>query len=312
MKRKRRGWLAIAGFLLLCLLWELPSLASDLLPGATASQMPALARQAIEFALLAAGASLFALARRAEWPSARRAMAWMVAGTGLFLVPSLLVHSAREWIGEFERVTLFSLTPVFAVVAEPYLGRETAELRSRSLLAALAAVAGTCLIFPLPTPGSLISAAGCVAVIAAALCIAVANCGAVLLAEEAQTMAPAIGLASGTAALGFALASALTEDIAWRQAAWQAGVAGMGWTVLPSTLATLLLFWLMRRMNAAAMTTRYVVAPLLANLIGLALLRPTVSPRAGLGLALVAAGAGWLLFARGGAEGNEPQGLRLD
>ncbi|MGB6194380.1 MAG: hypothetical protein WBF42_18080, partial [Terracidiphilus sp.] len=81
MKRQQRGWLTIAGFLLLCLLWDLPSLAGDLLPGATASQMPALARQALEFALLAVGASLFALGRRVQRPSAPRVMAWTLART---------------------------------------------------------------------------------------------------------------------------------------------------------------------------------------------------------------------------------------
>jgi drug/metabolite transporter (DMT)-like permease len=38
------------------------------------------------------------------------------------------------------------------------------------------------------------------------------------------------------------------------------------------------------------------LAPLIANIVSLLLLRPTVSLRAGLGLLLIAAGAGWLLF----------------
>ncbi len=94
---------------------------------------------------------------------------------------------------------------------------------------------------------------------------------------------------------------------------WSVGGAEVAWMVT-MTLPSLLLFWLMRRMNAAAMTTRYVVAPLIANLIGLALLRPTVSLRAGLGLALIAAGAGWLLFARAGKQENTdaPQTLHLE
>jgi drug/metabolite transporter (DMT)-like permease len=58
----------------------------------------------------------------------------------------------------------------------------------------------------------------------------------------------------------------------------------------------LLLFWLMRRMSAVPMTTRFLLAPLIANIVSLLLLRPTVSLRAGLGLLLIAAGAGWLLF----------------
>ena len=39
--------------------------------------------------------------------------------------------------------------------------------------------------------------------------------------------------------------------------------------------ALALLFWMMRRMTAVRMTTRFLIAPLLANLIGLAFLRQT-------------------------------------
>lgn len=62
-------------------------------------------------------------------------------------------------------------------------------------------------------------------------------------------------------------------------------------------MAFALLFWLMRRMTAVRMTTRFLIAPLVANLIGLAFLRPGVQWRGWLGLLLIALGAGWLLFA---------------
>ena len=53
----------------------------------------------------------------------------------------------------------------------------------------------------------------------------------------------------------------------------------------------------MRRMTAVRMTTRFLIAPLLANLIGLAFLRPGVQLRGWLGLSLIALGSGWLLLA---------------
>jgi drug/metabolite transporter (DMT)-like permease len=61
--------------------------------------------------------------------------------------------------------------------------------------------------------------------------------------------------------------------------------------------ALLLLFWLMQHMSATRMTTRFLIAPLLANIAGLLFLRPEVSLLEWMGLALITAGAAWLLFA---------------
>jgi drug/metabolite transporter (DMT)-like permease len=53
----------------------------------------------------------------------------------------------------------------------------------------------------------------------------------------------------------------------------------------------------MPRMSAIRMTTRFVIAPLMTALFGIALFRPEVGLRDILGFVLIAAGAGWLLFA---------------
>ncbi len=301
----------MAGFLLLCLLWASDSLRGDLLAPSAGFPLPALERQALQYGLLAAGAAAFALARGAQWPPRRRALEWMAAGAGLFLAPALLVHFSRGWISEFTRVALFSLVPVFAVVLEPHLGRGEPMLTGNRLLAALTAVAGTLCVFPVDIPGSIAAGSGWCAAIVAAVCAAAANCRAVMLAEEAAapSLAPAIALGCGSAATGFALVSVLTEHAAWNVSGLEAI-----WTAAVTWPALLLLFWLMRRMSAVRMTTRFVVAPLIANLAGLALLRPTVSLRAGAGLLIVAIGAAWLLSARAGKPWNEdtPQALDLD
>jgi drug/metabolite transporter (DMT)-like permease len=297
-------WLTIAGFLLLCLLWAWYSLRGDLAPESTAA-MPAMERQAIEFALPAAGAAIFALLRRKPWPAGREAFAWMLAGAELFLLPALLIHLSVGWINALTRVAFFSLVPVLAVVLDPYIG--SGETNGKALAAALAAVMGTLLIFPATMPGSLPGVAGWCAVIAAALCIAAANCSAVPLARKGHSLAPAVAIACGMAAAGFALTSALTEHPV-------SPFSGSSLeSLVAAAIATLLIFWLMRRMDAVPMTTRYVVAPLMANLAAVALFRPAVSLRAWLGLGLIAAGAGWLLFASGEDHRNAdtPQTLRL-
>jgi hypothetical protein len=58
--------------------------------------------------------------------------------------------------------------------------------------------------------------------------------------------------------------------------------------------------------------TRFLLAPLMANLIGLLVLRPAVSLRDGLGLVLVSLGAGWLLFAREVEPETNGSTLKLD
>ena len=298
----------MAGFLLLCLLWASDSLQSDLVPGQAGKWMPVFERQALEFALLAAVAGIFSVVRKAPVPAARRIIEWVLTSLSLFVVPSLLVHFSRAWIGELTRVALFSLVPVFAVVVDPYVGRGKTMLSGSGMVAALAAVAGTCLVFQVDVPHSISSGAAWCAVIVAAVCIAVANSRAVLLANDEVSLMSTIAIASGTACAGFGLASALTEHPLWSGSGF-----GLAWTALMS-FAALLLFWLMKRMTAVSMTTRFVVAPLFANLAGLAMLRPTLRGRAVAGLLLIAAGAGWLLLARDDAQTsvNMPQTLNLD
>ena len=79
------------------------------------------------------------------------------------------------------------------------------------------------------------------------------------------------------------------------------------WSIAIEVPALFLLFWLMPRMSAARMATRYVIAPLLAILVGAGLMRAALVPRTWLGLMLMAAGAVYLLF----APDEKPEELSL-
>lgn len=293
--RKRDKAFTLAGFLLLCLLWAADSLRGDLLPPSAASALPILERQALQFALLAVAAALAATVCRAEWPRGRRLGQCVLVGVGLFLVPALLIHFSKEWISDLSRVALFSLVPVFALVFEPYFDSGSDSLSKSGLIASLAGVAGTLLVFPVDVPGSIAAGGAFCVLIGAAACIAAANCGAVYIAAylPGRSLLAMVAIMSGSAAPGFALASELTERPTW---SWSGVSSEFGWWAVVEWPALLLLFWLMRRMSAVPMTTRFLLAPLIANIVSLLLLRPTVSLRAGLGLLLIAAGAGWLLF----------------
>lgn len=293
--RRRDKAFILAGFLLLCLLWAADSLRGDLLPPSAASALPLLERQALQFALLAVAASVATMFCRAEWPRGRRIGHCVLVAVGLFLAPALLVHISREWISDLSRVALFSLVPVFALVFEPYFGSGSDSLSKSGLIAALAAVAGTFCVFPVDIPGSIAAGGAFCALIGAAACIAAANCGAVSIAADlpGRSLLAVVAIMSGSTAAGFALASTLTEH---PTRSWSELRPEFGWWAAIEWPSLLLLFWLMRRMSAVQMTTRFLLAPLIANIVSLFLLRPTVSLRAGLGLLLIAAGAGWLLF----------------
>jgi drug/metabolite transporter (DMT)-like permease len=279
--------------LLLCLLWALPSLRSDLLPGsAPAAGSSSLAMQSIPLALFAIIATIAALARKARWSRGKMLGATVLAGLGLFVVPAVLIEIAMGEIDDSTRVALFSLAPVFAIVFEPYVESASSAPQRSALAASLVAVVGTMLVFPLDLPQSSAAVLAFCGLVVAVASVAAANCIAVRIAcdQNAQSLLTFASIAAGSAAIWLALLSAVFQHHVWP------ALIPDPWTAL-DLLTLTLLFWLMRRMTAARMTTRFLIAPLVANLIGLAFLRPGVQWRDWLGLLLIALGSGWLLFA---------------
>ncbi len=215
-----------------------------------------------------------------------------LVGIGLFAVPALVAIGGSGRVGDTTRVALFSLTPLFAVIFEPYLGINAAEGdESRgAFLAAMAAIAGTFLVFPVELPHSYATAFVMLLVVATAALIAAANCAAVRMARQSPSIFTFTAAASGSAALVLGILG-----LAVRQQA--AGSAALGaWSALDVS-ALALLFWLMPRMSAVQITTRFLIAPLMANVMSLALLRPHVDVQSWIGLLLIAAGSARLLIA---------------
>jgi drug/metabolite transporter (DMT)-like permease len=302
---------AIAGLLILCFLWSVASLRSDLFSGLAPAKLPPIQRQGLPLALLAIAAALFSLMRREQWPKGPRLVASILVGLGLFVAPAISFLIAKEWLGNLTQVALFSITPVFGVVFEPYIGSRDLNPQARgSLLAALAAVVGTLCVIPAGPPNSIETAGGYCVILLAAAAVAAANCVAVNTAIELKRnpLAPMAAIAALTAVAGLGPLSALTEPPLLRLRALGPELA---WSAVAELPELLLLFWLMRRMSAVRMTTRFILTPLLASLIGLVLLRPSVGLRAGAGLLLMAAGATWLLLApKSSAPGTLPLGLQ--
>jgi len=145
--------------MLLCLLWAVASLRSDLLPGSLPqSDSSPLVNQASILAVFAIVAAATAFLRKANWPRGRSLLGAALIGVGLLALPAFLVELAKGLVDNSTRVALFSLVPVFAVVLEPYLGSASQTPQRGGLAAALVAVAGTALIFPLDLPRASASA----------------------------------------------------------------------------------------------------------------------------------------------------------
>jgi len=287
-----------SGLLFLCFLWSLSSLRIDLLPALDNQAMPPMEKQALPLGLLAITSSLFALTKRQKWPQGRQILSAILIGLGLFVAPAVLVSLSNQGISQLTRVALFSLVPVFTVVLEPHISEPraagtTGQQHRGALLAALLAVGGTLCIFPAEVPSSIAAAGAFGAVVLAAACIATASCFAAKAAHELpiNTMSAIAGL---TALVCFALLGPLLEREPWT---WRGIVPELAWSAAVGLPGLLLLFWLIPRMSAIRLATRFVIAPLLTAFFGIALFRPQVSLRDILGFALIAAGACWLLFA---------------
>ncbi len=299
----------VTALLILCFLWSMGSLRSDLMPGVFAADIPPFEREAIHLGALAVVGWLLTAVLGAEWPKGRNIWDAVLIGLGLFVVPALLGEASRSEIPDLTRVALYSLTPVFAVAFEPYLGRLTESQAKGGLLAALGCVIGTLGVFPLVIPRTWQGAAGFFAIVLAVACVAATNCLAVRTLSEMplKSGSPVAAIAGAASALMLAAASLVSEHPTWSHPVVGLEIA---WTTAVELPELLLLFWLMRRMSAVRMTTRFVVTPLIVNVVGFIVLRPSMRVRAGLGILLLAVSAGWLLAAR--EEENGTTGLPLN
>jgi len=304
-----RDAIPVTGLLLLCFLWSMGSLRTDLMPGVLASDLPPFEREALRMGVLGLFAWLLAASLGAQWPKGRQIWDAVLIGLGLFVVPALLGEASKDEIPDLTRVALYSLTPVFAVAFEPYLGRLTESQTKGGLLAALGCVIGTLGVFPLLIPRTWQGAAGFFAIVLAVACVAATNCLAVRALSEMppKSGAPMASIAGAVSAVVLGAASLVSEQQNWSHPVLGAEIA---WATAVELPEFLLLFWLMRRMSAVRMTTRFVVTPLIVNVVGFFVLRPSMRIRAGLGILLLAVSAGWLLSAR--EEESEPTGFPLN
>ncbi len=293
MLRTTRASLAV--FLLLCLLGSLGPLRGELAPSPATSAFPPWLLPAWPYLLIAVLALACTVLRRQRWLPAKLLTSAIFVGLGLFVVPNVALRVVESWVDPFTQVILLALTPVFTVVLEPHIAGSSTQPRY-ALAAVTTAASGLLLIFPFSLPRSAFDAAGWLILLLAAGVIATAYCTVARLASQhsRQSGTSLVAIISSTSALSFLFISILASTLHLRFAAQQTSLI---WSTLIEASSLLLLFWLLPRLSASRLTTRFILSPLFSSLVSLILLRPTVTARDVGGLLLAAAGSAWLLFA---------------
>lgn len=303
---RKPGAAPLAALLLLSLLWACEVLRQILAPSAAIHLLPAYERRGLLLFLLSLASG--ALALRHPVPRRQMVRSSLIVGLGLFVVPTVLIDLSGDWIASPFRTALLTLVPLFTVVFEPYAGAADRPQSCYGYIAALAGFAGALCIFPVLVPASIQAAGAFCAVIFAAASVAAAGCKAVAVAQEIPgSLAAMTALACGIAALTDAVVSVFLEHPILT---WQALQPEMLWSIAIELPALALLFWLMGRMSAIRMATRYLLAPLLTVAAGAALLQSSLVWRTWIGLLLMAFSAIWILLAPERAEEATGLGFR--
>jgi hypothetical protein len=289
-------WTLWIAFAVLCVLsgtsWAIPREMSD--------GLPPLEQQGVLFGVVGLTALLFG--GRGAWSRSRvlRCARLAAAAVGFFGVPIVVGEYARWSVPAMSRSALFAMVPVVVVLvvgAGETTGREERGAM-RFLAPALAGVGGLLLLLPLDFSGSV-----CGWVMLAVVCAAVVVVG--LASVWLYRLLCGCGLADGFVVVGLANAvlllglSCVHENLVWR---WN-GVASVGSIgPLVDVIEVLLIVLLLREMPPIRFAARYLAIPLLTILESFVLMRPEWTVRMGFGTALLAAGAGTLLFWKAAEE----------
>jgi drug/metabolite transporter (DMT)-like permease len=286
-------WIAFAG---LCIL----SGTSWAIPRGTADELPPLEQQSLIFGVI--GIIAFLLAGRIGWSRGRwlRYVRLGAAAVGLFGVQSVVAEYARSSVPSISRSALFAAVPVVVVLgvaAGDATGKEERGAR-QFLMPALAGWGGLLLLLPLEFSGSVRGW-----VVLAVVCAAVVVAG--LASVWLYRLLRGLFFAESVAVVGIANAAfllfwgAVRGDILWRGSGL---VSLVSISSLVDVVEVLLIVWLLREMSPVRFSARYLVIPLLLVLESYVVMRPEWTVRMGFGTALLAVGAGVLLFWKAGED----------
>ena len=244
------------------------------------------------------GLAALLLSRRQLWTRRKRqGTGWLLvtAGASVLLLglPATLNAWGQETLPDVSRAALFGLTPFVVVVVvsgSDALSRDEPGVR-RFFVPTLAAFAGALLLLSFSFP---LSSEGRVTMAVVLLAMALAGFASAwmyrLLHETGMMEALAVVCVANAI---FYAVFRLPFDRGWN------GVSSLlSITPLYSLAELLLLVWLLRRMSPVLLAVRYLAVPLLIAIEAFVILRPPWTVRMGVGLALLAGGAAYVLLSR--------------
>jgi drug/metabolite transporter (DMT)-like permease len=289
-------WMLWVSFAALCIL----SGTSWVIPYDVSEGLPRLEQQSLFFGVI--GAIALFVVGRAVWLRIG-SLQWArlaAAGVAFFGVPVVVAEYVRGSVPAISRSALFAMVPVvvvLAVSASDVTGREERGAM-RFLVPALAGLGGLLLLLPLEFSGSVRGRVMLVVVCAAVVLVGLASVWLyqTLGGFSFATAVAVVGLANAVFLL---LWSVIHEAIVWR---WSGLASMVSISSLVDAVEVLLMVWLLREMAPVRFAARYLMIPLLTILESYVLMRPEWTVRMGSGTALLAIGAGTLLFLKAGEE----------
>ncbi|MGH9597024.1 MAG: hypothetical protein ACRD3K_09525 [Edaphobacter sp.] len=286
-------WTLWIAFAVLCVL----SGTSWVIPVETTAGLPTLEQQGILFGVIGLIALVFAgrgiRVRVTGWGLA-------VAAVGFSGVPMVVAEYARGSVPAISRSALFAMVPIVVVMVLA-AGEATADEERgarRFLVPALVGLSGFLLLLPLQFSGSLRGW-----LMLSVVCVAVILVG--IASVWLYRLLRGVGFADAVSVLGIANAvfllawSAVRGEIVWRGSGL---VSAVSISSLVDVVEVLLIVWLLREMSPVRFAARYLLIPLLTVLESYVSMRPEWTWRMGFGTALLAVGAGVLLFWKAGEE----------
>jgi drug/metabolite transporter (DMT)-like permease len=218
------------------------------------------------------------------------------AAVGLFGAPMVASELASGAVPEISRSALFAMVPVVVVMAVAASDEEGGA--RRFLVPALVGVGGFLLLAPLGFSGSV---RGWLMLMVVVLGVVLAGVSSVWLHRLLREVELVDAIAVVCLANAFFLlgCSVVMEQPLWRFGEF-ASVASI--SSLVDVVEVVLIVWLLRGMQPVRFAARYLVIPLVTVLESYVLVRPEITVRLVCGTVLLAAGAGLLLFLRGGED----------
>ena len=246
------------------------------------SEVPPLSLASFRLVIAIAVLAPFVLSRPHAWPRRRREFA-LIAVTGILLlgVNYGLVFWAARRIPSGLNAVLHATTPAFGLIFGHFLLKDERFSMAR-FAGVLLGLGGVALILrdQMSGPRSDAALAGCVAVVAAAVTVALAY----LLIKRYGIRIDTTVLTMGQmlAAVVVLLPVALIVEDAPMPFAWprRALFALLYLSLAGSVAAFWLNYWLLKRMSASEVLAMSLVEPLLAALIGAAVLGERIAPLA--------------------------------